>query len=222
MGRGRGKKLTANQKQDLRDYLKEQKQEIKRFLSENMKSDGELDPDLLPEYQRLTKDVDENEYKLHRELSPTVSGDRWKGDGVTELTSEEAAVARKDMLSNKTAYMAIKSAEHGVAFESGGKTLNTAIDDLYESNPSKLYNRFNNTREMLRKKYGDQIVLYRAGTSQTAKPTINMTTSRENAQSYAKLYGSRVERIVVPVERVLCVNVSRNGRYEEVIVLSEV
>ena len=73
---------------------------------------------------------------------------------------------------------------------------------------------------MLRKKYGDEMTLYIAGTAQTDKTTQNMTSTKQNAEQYAKIYGSKVSSEKVPINDILAVNISRTGGYEEFIVLN--
>lgn len=167
----------------------------------------------------MQQKLNELEYNIFTQLSPTVSEKNWKGEGITDLTRDEAAVVRQDMLKNKEMYMAIASAAHGVSY--GGTTDDTAVDSLYKSDPSKVYRIFASTRDMLKKKYGDTITLYRVPTSQTSKATINMTSTRQNANQYAELYGGKVRTFKVPVKDVLAVNIRRGGTYEEFIILNK-
>lgn len=178
------------------------------------------------DYNRLmsaAKERDEITYEIQsKHLSPFVKPEKFaelnatKGSK-TELTADEAFIARQDLLRNKDVYMAVQSAMTGVAEGS-----NTAIDNMYEGKDGKkLYDNFKATREMLRKKYGDEVTLYRAGTDQTPKATINMTTSKANATQYSKLYGTKVMSTKVPVNDILLVNISRSGQYEEVVVLNK-
>lgn len=213
--------LSDGEKEALREKLKAARERAVDFAKSHSDRDGSMTESDARKYIELTKEIDELEYKLYRSMKPTLSGDKWQGEGNTEFTSDEAAIAVVDLLRNKDIYMAVKQAAHGTSFVIGGDTNNTPVDDLYEKNPDKTYKAFSGTRRMMRKKYGDTATLYRAGTEETGKATINMTTSRENAQKYAAEYGTRVTAVKVPISDILAVNVTRSGRYEEVIVINK-
>lgn len=213
-----GAKQTLS-KDDLRARLKDLRQEYKDFYESMADEDGymELDASEARELRRLQDAIDETTYELHKQLNPVVSDDKWKGQNITALTREEAEIARKDMLKNKSMFLAISSAQHGVFY--GDSTWDTEVDKLYNNNPTSTYNIFKNTRDMLQKKYGDTMTLYRVQTQQTPKATVNMTSTRANAEQYAREYGGKVESIQVPVKDILAVNITRTGAYEEFIVL---
>lgn len=224
-GRGNAGANTTTQtpKKSLEELKAERKQlsdEYQDFIKTHL-NDGytENEKDIETLFKMQTK-LDSVEYDIYKQLSPTVKQENWKGGKITDLTREEAAIARQDMLKNKDMYMAISSAAHGTATE-GSTTSNTALDTLYNNNPNRAYKTFEATRKMLNKKYGDTITLYRVPTAQTAKATVNMTSTKYNAEQYAKLYGGRVQSFKVPVKDVLAVNVARSGGYEEFIILNK-
>lgn len=208
-------------KEELKQQLHGIKEKMQELVSKHMQEDGTIDEPYLSQWLKMTKEKDEITYDLHSQLSPTVKDEKWKGEGVTALTRPEAEIARIDLLKDRKLFLAISEAQAGVSFTEGGKTADTAVDTLYKKNPKQVYSVFSNTREMLRKKYGDEITLYRAGTSQTVKTTQNMTSTKENAQRYAEVYGSTVSSVKVPVDDVLAVNITRTGGYEEFIVLNK-
>ena len=210
---------TAKSKEELKEELQGLREKRRDFINQYMDEEGYIDPDKIKEWEDLNAQIDSKEYDLHKQLSPTFSAEKWNPNGNTDLSKEEGEIARQDLLRNKEIYMAIKSAEHGIKYDE--KTFNTAVDDLYAEKPKKVYDNFKDTRAMLKNKYGDTVTLYRAGTEQTAKATQNMTTNRKNAQQYADIYGSKVQSMKVPVKDILCVNISRSGNYEEVLVLNK-
>ena len=192
------------------------------FVNSHSDEDGVMENERdIAKAIELQRKLDEAEYSLysHPSMAPAVKKDEnWKGSGITDLTKEDAITVRQDMLKNKNMYMAIKSAAHGVSY--GSQTADTAVDSLYRQNPLSTYKIFELTRKMLKAKYGDTMTLYRVQTAQTAKPTFNMTSTKANAQQYAQLYGGKVESFKVPVRNILAVNITRNGGYEEFIVLN--
>ncbi len=216
-----GAKQTLS-KDELRAKLKDLREELKDFVSSRADESGymELTESERRQMEELQRDIDDNTYELHKQLNPTVSDEKWKGQDITALTREEAETARKDMLKNKKMFMAIQSAQRGVFYNDDG-TEDTAVDSMYNTNPTSTYNIFKNTRKMLQDKYGDTMTLYRVATQQTPKATVNMTSTRANAEQYAREYGGKVEAIKVPVKDVLAVNVTRTGGYEEFIVLNK-
>lgn len=215
-----GNKVSLADKDTLRERLKNLREEVKQFYQDHAEESGymELTDDEAQEMVRLQTAIDSDTYDLHKQLSPTVPDDKWKGGDITALSREEAETVRKDMLKNKAMFMAIQSAQHGVFY--GATTNDTAVDTLYNNDNKSTYNIFKNTRDMLKKKYGDTMTLYRVPTAQTPKATVNMTSTRANAEQYAREYGGKVEAIKVPVKDVLAVNITRNGAYEEFIVLN--
>ncbi len=205
------------------DELKEERRQLisqyKEFLDTHADEEGVIENERdIQSLMKIQDRLDSVEYDLFNQLSPTVSEEKWKGKGITDLTRDDAITVRQDMLKNRDMYMAIASAAHGVSFNS--TTSDTAVDSLYKSNPNKIYKIFEPTRKMLRQKYGDTMTLYRVPTSATAKTTINMTSSKSNAQQYADIYGGKVQSIKVPVADILAVNLKRTGGYEEFIVLN--
>lgn len=213
-----GTQTTAS-KEELKARLQDLRQDYKDFIGSRATKDGymELSEDERSHLQRIQGAIDRTTYDLHKQLNPNVPEDKWKGEGLTALSYKEAETARKDMLRNREMFLAIQSAQHGVFYDQN--TEDTAVDRLYNKD-SSVYNIFKNTRSMLKKKYGDTMTLYRVPTAQTAKATVNMTSTRANAEQYAKLYGRSVEAVKVPVSNVLAVNISRAGGYEEFIVLN--
>ena len=206
-------------KEELKARRKEIADEVSKLIDENMDADGGIDGKALEDYQRLSKERDEIEYELYNMMGPLSDEKyaKYADKRMTALDASENAIARNDLLKNKEYYMAVAEAEHGVYIDQ-----NTAVDNILDGpGGQKMYNAFKKTREMLRKKYGDTITLYRAGTEQKAKSTINMTTLKKNAEQYGQEYGSKVKAVKVPIEHVLLVNVSRTGGYEEVLVLNK-
>ncbi len=204
--------LKADRKAAAEEYLD--------FINSHSDEDGVMENERdIAKALELQQKLDEVEYALYQQMAPAVKKDEnWKGSGITDLTKEDAVTVRQDMLKNKNMYMAIKNAEHGVFY--GSQTADTAVDSLYRQNPLSTYKIFEPTRKMLKAKYGDTMTLYRVQTAQTAKPTFNMTSTKANAQQYAQLYGGKVESFKVPVRNILAVNIARNGKYEEFIVLN--
>lgn len=224
---GRGNNANRNQStaptkslDELKADRKAAAEEYLNFIQSHSDEDGVMENERdIAKAMELQRKLDEAEYELYQQMAPAVKKDEnWKGSGITDLTKEDAATVREDMLKNKNMYMAIKSASHGVSY--GSETADTAVDSLYRQNPLGTYKIFEPTRKMLRDKYGDTMTLYRVQTAQTAKPTFNMTSTKANAQQYAQLYGGKVESFKVPVRDILAVNVARNGAYEEFIVLN--
>ena len=216
-------KVSDEEKEARKTALKSVKQARKDFLIQHQSEleSGELDIDspIVEEYKRLGEEAIDAEYEAHRVMPPIMTDEtKWK-QGISALTREEAIVARKDMLADKDMYKAIQMASMGTSY--GNSTMNTEVDDLYESNPDKYYSTFAKTRDVLREKYGDTITLYRAGTGATAKATVNMASTEMNANQYADWYGTKVSKQEVPVDNILAVNISRNGGYEEFIILNK-
>lgn len=222
-GRGsagtRGTTPAAKSLDELRAERQSLAQEYLDFVNSHTDENNELHNEKdIQTLLKMQEKLDEVEYQLYAQLQPTVKEEKWKGQGITDLSRDEAAVVRQDMMKNKDMYMAIASAQHGVAY--GSLTNDTAVDAMYRANPDKTYKVFEPTRNMLRQKYGDTVTLYRVPTAQTSKPTVNMTSTRANAEQYARLYGGKVQSFKIPVKDVLAVNVSRTGGYEEFIVLN--
>lgn len=195
-------------------------QEYLDFINSHADSEGVMESEAdIAKAIELQEKFAAAKYEVEKRISPAVKKDEnWKGSGITDLTKEDAMTVRQDMLKNKNMYMAIKNAEYGVFY--GSETADTAIDRLYNSNPTSTYKIFEPTRQLLTKKYGKTMTLYRVPTAQTSKATFNMTSTKANAQQYAQLYGGKVESFKVSVENILAINISRNGAYEEFIVLN--
>ena len=207
-------------KEELKEELKGLRADYVDFVKSHSDESGLMDADAVDEMLRMQDKMDAVEYELHSQLSPTVSEEKWNPNNVTALSYEDAQTVRKDMLKNRDMYLAIVKAQHGVGFIEGAETNDTPVDTLYKKNKDAIYKLFEPSRKMLQKKYGDTITLYRVPTSQTAKATVNMTSTRVNAEEYAKIYGRKVESVKVPVKDILAINVTRTGKYEEFIVLN--
>lgn len=216
------KTVSDTEKEKLKADLKQAQVQRKEFLlanKEKLESELDYDDPVAKKYRSLSEAVAEREFEAHKVMPPVIlDKDKWNGD-LSVLSYENAVIPRKDMLSNKEMYLAIQSAAAGTSFS--GSTFDTAVDALYKKDKSKAYAIFAKTREMLKEKYGEEITLYRVGTSATKKPTINMASTRKNAQQYADWYGEKITRQKVKVDDVLAVNINRLGKYEEFIVLQE-
>ena len=207
-------------KETLKSLRKDLMSKRNDLLSKHMASDGSIPVKYAKQFESMNNELDEIEYELFSQLSPVVNKDEnWKGNGITALTREQAGTVREDLLKNKQMYLAVASAAHGVWHSD--KTFDTLVDKFYLSNPVLAYSIFNPTREMLKKQFGDTITLYRAGTKQTKKVTVNMTSTKQNAEQYAKAYNSSVTAVKVPIDSILAVNISRTGAYEEFIILNK-
>ena len=220
------KELTPEEKKARLAELKEDRRaltaEIKDFVIKYFSADGTFtgSETQMNEWDRLTQRRADLDYERSNLLGP-MSEEKYNAtEGkVTDLNANEVATARKDLMKDREIFDAVYKASVGVKFDD--TTLDTEVDQIYNANPNKVYNTFNDTRKMLRQKYGDTITLYRAGTSATDKATQNYTSTRANAEDYARQYGTRVSAVKVPVEDVLLVNVSRDGKYEEFVVLKK-
>jgi hypothetical protein len=106
--------------------------------------------------------------------------------------------------------------------EAGGfriKELKQAADDLYAS--------YSTVRDMLRRKFGSKITLYRSqGSGEEGrviygkKSTLNWASSPQEASQYD--VGSRtLVKKEIPVEDIIVVNVGPKGNYDEFIVFNE-
>lgn len=223
-GRSSGSGLSRSSVSPYTGMELEQLKEIRRSLQEQARTEfggrSELDENEVARFSELMAQRDSVEYEIFNRMSPAIKQENLdkrnaERGAQTDLNSAEIAVARTDLLKNRDYYMAIQNASHGIAVQ-GNRTADTEVDRLYNQNPDKFYRTFNNTRKMLRQKYGDTVTLYRSPTGQTPKATVNMTSLRSNAAQY----GDRVISVKVPVKDVLAVNVSRTGQYEEFIVLN--
>lgn len=128
------------------------------------------------------------------------------------LPSDIVLTARQDIRKNKSIYIAITSATHGVFHDA-----ETSIDDIMNGKNSEisawdLYNAFDATRESMRKHYGSTITLFRAIGKQIKKPTTNWATTVE----FAKQFGNNVISKEIPIDNVIAVQV--RGSYHEIIV----
>lgn len=212
--------LNEDEKSKLKSKLSDLKLQRKAFYEKHFDSDsGELD-DIknLKKWNALNDDIADAQYDLQVAMPPVMLDEsKWKSD-ISALSRQEAITVRKDMLKNKNLYKAMSIAEIGSSF--GDYTHDTEVDTLYRKDKG-IYDTFDATRKMLKTKYGDEMTLYRAGTSATKKPTLNMTSTKTNANQYAKIYGTKVTAKKVKIDDILAVNISRNGGYEEFIVIQK-
>ena len=122
-------------------------------------------------------------------------------------------IARNDLFRHKDVYDPILDAAVGVS-----SNADTAVDTVMRGHgavtPEQFYDAFHDTREAMRKHYGETVKLYRAVGQQKDKPTANWATTRE----YAKHFGGNIISRDVPIDNVLAVNVGIGGRYHEIIV----
>lgn len=130
------------------------------------------------------------------------------------LSTETVMTAHQDLMANKESYSAITDAAIGVSHNA-----ETAVDKIVRGKNRKIsfadfYDTFANTRDALRKQFGDTITLYRATTKQRAKPTTNWATTKEAAAHY----GDNIISQEVPIDNVIAVNTGPTGNYHEVIV----
>jgi len=133
---------------------------------------------------------------------------------MSTLSPAVVVAAHTDLLRTKPIYMAISDAAYGTA-----KNSNTAIDDIMDGKsklvtPNQFYDNFAATRTVLRAQYGDKIPLFRAVGLQRTKATQNWATTRE----FAAQFGDNIVQRDIPVSQVVAVNVTKNGKYHEVIV----
>ena len=216
---GRGSGSSLQNRDALRNKLRNIRDQIKTLVN-NGSADGTLAPEDVAKFKNLTKQLNETEFQLYKQLSPVVKEEKWKGGDITVLSREDAITVRNDMMKNKQLYLAIQEAARGIEYVDG-KTLDTAVDTLYKSNPQSVYRVFSNTRKLLGDKYGSEMTLYRAATSATNKSTLNMTSTRANAEQYRQIYGTKITPVKIKISDILAVNISRSGGYEEFIVLNK-
>ena len=131
---------------------------------------------------------------------------------MSTLSPEATAAAYNDTIQNKEVFSAVASASDGVRFNA-----DTAIDAIMEGKGSvtagQLYHAYDNTRAAIRAQFGDTITLYRAVGEQKTKATSNWATTEE----FAKQFGDKVIKKEFPVEDIIAVNVTRNGKYHELV-----
>ena len=156
--------------------------------------------------------------KLRYQKDILFTAERWRILPDTEtkstLSKDVVLAAQEDILKNEQVYLSIKESADGVSFDA-----DTAIDDIInnkntEVTPTDFYDAFSPTREALRKQYGDTVTLYRAQGMQKDKATTNWATTKD----FALQFGENVTSKEVPVDNVLAVNVTRDGKYHELIV----
>lgn len=139
------------------------------------------------------------------------TGDKIKTEAerMSTLPKDIVMTAHADVFGNRDVFMALSNAAFGTQ-----NAAETEVDKLYRTNPGKLYNRFNATREALRSKFGNTMKLYRAEGKQMDKPTKNWATTR----AYAAQFGSKIIERDVPIDEIIAVNVDPVGNYHEMIV----
>lgn len=173
---------------------------------------GDLTGPEAAQFKATMKQIDALAYKT---ATPTAAEHLAPaGDRMSTLSDEVYLAAHADMLRSKPAFMAIREAAHGVDFNA-----DTAVDKIMQGDnpeitPEEFYSMFDATRTALRKQHGDTIHLYRAVGQQKDKHTTNWATTRE----FAAQFGGDVISKDIPIENVLAVNVTRNGKYHELIV----
>lgn len=194
--------------------------EEEKRLRESLKdlgSKGSLTKEEAEEFASIAKRINELSFERENRTPATVDNVVDADARKSTLSPETNLVAYNDMLQNKEAYMAIRNAAAGVAFDADTDVDKIVDGDNPEISAAEFYQTFDATREALRAQYGDTIPLFRAVGKQKKKSTTNWATTRE----FAEQFGDDVVEENIPVERVLAVNVTRNGRYHEVIVLDE-
>lgn len=123
-------------------------------------------------------------------------------------------VAYSDTVRNKEVYMALSDHTAGAGFNA-----DTTVDTIMRGhNPSitaaEFYDAFSATREALRSQFGNTVKLYRATGKQKNKPVENWAST----EKFAKQFGNTVVSKDVPVDNIIAVHVTRNGKYHELIV----
>lgn len=201
-------------KESIKNEIKELYKKREKFISENQIGDGFLSKSGRQEYEKMSKEISDLRYELETKHYKEINEGNIKDDRKTALDKSIYVQARKDILVNKNIYDAIEKAAHGV-----GINEDTAVDDIMNRknnnvSPEDLYHAFDKTREELRKKYGDEITLYRVESNQKAKPTKNYGSSIE----YTKQYGNDVREYKIKTDDIVAINTNRTGRYEDIIV----
>lgn len=183
-----------------------------RSLAEPLANKGGLTASEAYRFKELNAEANSIRFDLQKPLDVSKIGT--PQERRSTLANETVATARNDLMRNKEVYTPIVESASGVSHNA-----DTSVDDVLNGkNPKvserQLYDAFNDTREALRKQFGDTITLFRAEGKQRAKATQNWATTRE----YAKQFGSKIISKQVPVDDIIAVNVGPSGKYHEVIV----
>ena len=174
-------------------------------------------------------------HKLTKELEPHAKKALEKTPKVKESwepTREERSVAKKELSDSPPQ---VKSA----VFDSARGVIvghQTRLDDAFDikgqekgywPKPMEVYNSFSGSRELIRKRHGDTVLLHRLQGDERLIPnkhTLNWTTRRD-IESYKKSqpdeYTNR--KLIskeIPVNDILVVNVGKDGKYQECVVLN--
>ncbi len=163
-------------------------------------------------YKKLSKEI----HDIKFDLSKPVSVEKLQSQPNNALPLDVIATAWNELIANKNVYDVIMSAATGAGFNQL-----TDIDNvLLGLNPvlsrEELINAFSKTRQKLKENYGNTIKLYRAKTKQIQKPTTNWASTAEFAQQF----GPKVISKDIPIDKIVAINVNRQGTYHELIVMS--
>lgn len=204
-------KVTKEERAAGVEHFRELQEEIGVYFALDSRNGG-LTEEQAKEVEALRMEQSEIMFKIGRPIKAEKIAP--ESETKSTLSPEVVVAASTDKYSNEEAYMAIDSAFNGTYYNA-----DTAVDDVMNGKnkditAQEFYNTFDNTREALRKQYGDTIPLYRAEGKQKDKATKNWATTEE----FVKQFGNDIKQEDVPVEDVVAVNVINNGKYHEVIV----
>ena len=180
------------------------------------------------EGKQFTALVDEHDALLY-DHRKNVGTDTGKVEDVKEpsetkstLSPEVVAQAHTDAHKSKKVFLEVSQLTAGTFHDA-----DTGVDTILknedpEISAQEFYDTFSETREKLRKQYGDTIPLYRIETGkQKEKPTKLWATTKEFVEEIGKQEGYEGGKIIqenVPVEQIASVNVRKDGTYHELVV----
>ena len=204
-------KVSKEEKAKLIERFNEINQEMSNYFALDAKQGGLTDAQAA-EVEKLSEEQSEINFTISAPTKPEKVLPQSETNST--LSPDVVVAAFNDKLSNKEAYMAIDKAFTGTYFDA-----DTPVDDIMNGNnenitPQEFYDTFANTREELRKQYGDTIPLYRAEGKQKEKYTKNWATT----EAFVKQFGDNIVQKDIPVENVIAINVFKTGKYHEVIV----
>jgi SPP1 gp7 family putative phage head morphogenesis protein len=188
--------------------------ELKKLMQPMMANGGYLTKAQAASFEKMNAEIDDLTYDLvsTKKFNP----EKLKSDVERQSTLSPAtiAVAHADLFQNKDIFKAISVAAAGTYYDA-----DTPVDDIFNGKNSKVtakqfIDTFANTREALRKQYGDVVPAYRATGQQITKATQNWATTKE----FAANFGSNIVQRDIPVDVIAAVNVGASGNYHELIV----
>ena len=180
------------------------------------------------EGKQFTALVDEHDALLydHRKNVGTDTGKvedvKAPSETKSTLSPEVVAQAHTDAHKSKKVFLEVSQLTAGTSHNA-----TTGVDTILknedpEISAQEFYDTFSETREKLRKQYGDTIPLYRIETGkQKEKPTKLWATTKEFVEEIGKQGGYEGGKIIqenVPVEQIASVNVRKDGTYHELVV----